>query len=143
MVTHLADLARLQRLAQLRADMQMRKFSVFRTHMTALQTRMEQLQAQMRAGYATEGAFSIIDARQSHALTRAAAQELRRCEAELAGLRPRFEAMRAQAVREHGRAGVLSHLHDRTAAEQRARVEARAETLSQPAPQPPMLPARH
>lgn len=123
-------LAQLQHLARLRADRELRKFSSFRQHMTGLEARIQTLEGEVLAGYPAEGAFSLAEARRSHAMTRAAAQDLRRCEEELIALRPRFELARQQAVREFGRAEVLAHLRTRAAADRKARREAAATALA-------------
>lgn len=123
-------LARLEQLARLRADRELRKFSSFRQHMTGLQARMATLEGEVLAGYPAEGAFSLAEARRSHAMTRAAAQDLRRNEEELIALRPRFELARQQAIREFGRAEVLAQLRARVAADRRARRDGAAISLA-------------
>ena len=123
-------LAQLQHLAQLRADRELQKFAVFRQHMTTLEGRIATLKAEVLAGYPVEGGFSLAEARRSHAMTRAAAQELRRCEEELIALRPRFEVARQQAMREFGRAEVLEQLRGRAVADRQARRDGAAAALA-------------
>lgn len=123
-------LAALARLARLRADRELRKFAAFRVHMDGIEAQRRRAEADLLAGYDQDGEFSVVEARRSHALTRAAALDLRRIEGELAGLRPRFEAARLQALREFGRAEVLAGLHDDSCAEVRSRRDRTAEALA-------------
>ncbi len=130
MVTRPDDLAALERLARLRADRELRQFAGFRQHMAGLQTRIATLEGEVLAGYPAGGGFSLAEARRSHAMTRAAAQDLRRAEDELLALRPRFEAARQQAMREFGRAEVLAHLRAKAVSDRRARRDAAAAALA-------------
>ena len=123
-------LAALERLARLRADRELRKFAAFRDHMAGLEARRDGLEASLLAGYRTETAFSVVEARRSHALTRATALDLRRCEQEALELRPRFEAARKQALREFGRAEILARLRDEGRAQARANRDSQAEALA-------------
>ena len=123
-------LAQLEHLARLRADRELREFAGFRQQMTGLEARIHTLEAEVLAGYPAAGAFSLAEARRSHAMTRAAAQDLRRAEEELIALRPRFESARQQAVREFGRAEVLAHLRARAAADRLARREVATASLA-------------
>lgn len=124
-------LAALERLARLRADRELRQFAAMRQHHAGLQARIATLEAEVLAGYPAAGGFSLAEARRSHAMTRAAAQDLRRAEDEMLALRPRFEAARQQAVREFGRAEVLAHLRGQAAAGRKADRDARAQALAQ------------
>ncbi len=126
MVTPPERIAALERLARLRADRELHRFAGLRRQMAGLQARIATLEAEVLAGYPAGGAFSLAEARRSHAMTRAAAQDLRRSEEVLLALRPRFEAARQQAVREFGRAEVLAQLQARAAAARRAGRAARA-----------------
>lgn len=124
MVDRPEKLAALARLARLRSDQELRRFAELRQQMAGLEGRIASLEAEVLAGYPAGGGFSLAEARRSHAMTRAAAQDLRRQEEALLTLRPRFEAARQQAVREFGRAEVLAQLQGRAAAEHRTRREA-------------------
>lgn len=124
MVDRPEKLAALARLARLRSDQELRRFAELRQQMAGLEGRIASLEAEVLAGYPAGGGFSLAEARRSHAMTRAAAQDLRRQEEALLTLRPRFEVARQQAVREFGRAEVLAQLQGRAAAEHRTRREA-------------------
>lgn len=123
-------LAALERLARLRADRELRNFAAMRHRNTGLQTRIATLEAEVLAGYPAQGGFSLAEARRSHAMTRAAAQDLRRAEDELLTLRPQFEAARRQAMREFGRAEVLAHLRGQAVANRKADRESRTSALA-------------
>ena len=124
-------LAALERLARLRADRELRKFAAFREHMDGLEAQRGGFEASLLAGYRSDGPFSVAEARRSHAITRAVAIDLRRCEAEIVEMRPRFEAARQQAMREFGRAEILARLRDEGRAEARLQREARNLALAQ------------
>lgn len=130
MVDRPEKLAALARLARLRSDQELRHFAELRQQMAGLEGRIASLEGEVLAGYPAEGGFSLAEARRSHAMTRAAAQDLRRQEEALLTLRPRFEAARQQAVREFGRAEVLAQLQGRAVAEHRTRREARTAGLA-------------
>lgn len=124
------DLAALHKLARLRSDREMRKFRAFRDHVLACEARIAELKAHLTAAYATEDGFSLANTRQSHALTRHIATELRQHENEMMELRPRFEAARQQVMQEFGRAEVLEGLHKQAVQALREERASKAEQLA-------------
>ncbi len=105
-------LAQLQKLAQLRSDLEMRSFSVFRAHVAAAQARLGMLEDDLQQLYHVTDAFTIAGARLTNALTTDKVHEIRREEALLRQMQPRFESARQKAMREFGRAQVLQQMHD-------------------------------
>lgn len=115
-MTRTADLARLERVARLKADMELKRFAAFRRHVSGLHAESQRLEADLLAEAARGAAASVAEARMSHALTRHATGERLVVEAEIERLRPAFEAARLAAVREFGRAEVIADLRRRAAA---------------------------
>lgn len=110
------DLARLERVARLKADMELKRFAAFRRHVAGLRAESQRLEAELLAEAARGAPASVAEARMAHALTRHVAGERMTVDAELDRLSPGFEAARLAAVREFGRAEVIAELGRRTAA---------------------------
>lgn len=106
-----ADLAKLQDLAQLRSDIEMRRFSVYRAHVAAAQSRIADIRGQLQDLYESDAAFSVAQARLANALAGDHARALSRAEADLARIMQGFMAARTAAIREFGRLRVLDSLH--------------------------------
>lgn len=110
------DLARLERVARLKADMELKRFAAFRRHVAGLHAESQRLEAELLAEAARGAPASVVEARMAHALTRHTAGERLAVEGELDRLTPAFEAARQAAVREFGRAEVIAELDRRAAA---------------------------
>lgn len=110
MVDHRVDLARLEQVARLKADIELKKFAAFRRHIATLQGQVDQLQAALLQEYARDAGTSAAQMRLAHACTRHAAAAHMAAEAELHRLTPAFEAARSTAQREFGRAEVIGQL---------------------------------
>ena len=105
-----AALQRLGRLAKVKSDLEMRRFSAFRLQVEAVRARIIALQARLERLYQPAQVFSLAEARLTNVLTM---EIVRRIEAEKALLRqmqPRFEAARQLAMREFGRVQVIEDL---------------------------------
>ncbi|MDF3607271.1 hypothetical protein PE067_14725 [Paracoccus sp. DMF-8] len=100
----------LEQVARLRSDIEMKKFSIFRAKVVAVQARLSQLQDQLRGYYDVPAAFSLDEARLTNALTVETLQSIAREEAHLQRMLPAFEMARAAATKEFGRVQVLRQL---------------------------------
>lgn len=110
-----ADLARLERVARLKADQELKRFAAFRRHVAGLRAESQRLEAELLAEAARGAPASVPEARMAHALTRHTAGERLAVEGELDRLAAGFEAARLAAVREFGRAEVMAELGRRAA----------------------------
>lgn len=102
-----AKLAELQRLAQLKSDLEMRRFSAFRSRVEVAQAQIQRIEQDLRDIYASKGEFSIEEARLANALAGERSRALLRAELALEQMLPSFEVARQAAVREFGRVEVL------------------------------------
>ena len=102
-----AKLAELQRLAQLKSDLEMRRFSAFRSRVEVAQAQIRRIEQDLRDIYASKGEFSIEEARLANALAGERSRALLRAELALEQMLPSFELARQAAVREFGRVEVL------------------------------------
>lgn len=105
-----ADLARLERVARLRADTELKRFAAFRRHVAGLRAESQRLEAELLAEAARGAPATVAEARMAHALTRHTAGERLAAEGEIDRLAPAFAAARLAAVREFGRAEVIAEL---------------------------------
>lgn len=105
-----AILAKLGRLAQLKSDLEMRRFSAFRAHVEAGRSRIAAMEERLQSLYDVPEAFSVAQARLTNAMTVAQVGALDQEKAGLAQLLPRFEVARQAAVREFGRAEVIRQI---------------------------------
>ena len=118
-------LGKLERVARLKSDLEMRRFSAFRAHLMAARERVGKLGDELEAVYRSDSPFSIAEARLTNALAGEKSRALMRAEAEVAQMMPGFEIARRGAVRAFGRAEVLKDLgktatdEDRQARERR------------------------
>jgi len=115
------DLSRLERVARLKADLELKKFAAFRRHVAALQGEAGRLQAALLEEYARGAGGTVADMRLAHACTRQAAAAHLAAEAELQRLSPAFEAARCAAKREFGRAEVIAAIGRKRRVEARTR----------------------
>lgn len=112
MSTQTESMARLQRLAQLKSDLEMRRFSAYRLHVAAAKARIATIEQDLQAIYHSNAAFSIEEARLANVLAGEKSRALLRAEVDLRQMLPGFELARAAAVREFGRAQVLQSLRN-------------------------------
>lgn len=103
-------LAALHHLAKIRADLELKRFSALRQHVTVLTAQKDRLERDLAACYNTNAPLDLSQARLAAAMARQTTRHLSATEDEIARLRPRFEQVRAQASRAFGRAEVLADL---------------------------------
>ncbi|WBU56734.1 hypothetical protein [Paracoccus sediminicola] len=109
-MTQTERLKRLAKLAEIRSDAELKRFSAFRTHMDMLVARKAAAEARLSASFAQPKAFSIAEARLANAEAGRLAREMAALDAEMARMRPGFEAARQKAVQEFGRVQALTKL---------------------------------
>lgn len=103
----------LERLARLRSDLQMRRFSAFRAHVETAKDQIRQLEGEMAAIFDGTQEFSVASARLTNVMAGDCSRSLIRAEQNLQQLLPGYEAARQEAIREFGRAEVLTKIgHD-------------------------------
>ncbi|KGJ06270.1 hypothetical protein SAMN04487972_10411 [Paracoccus halophilus] len=103
-------LGRLERIARLKSDIEMRRFSAFRSHLVEARARMMQIEQELAAIHQSDAAFSVSEARLTNALACEKIRDLLAAEEEVRRLLPGFEAARGRALREFGRAEALNSL---------------------------------
>lgn len=104
-------LDRLERVARLKSDIEMRRFSAFRSHLVAARERVSRLEEELEGIYNSEDAFSLTAARLTNAMACEKARALLLAEQEVTRMLPGFDAARQQALREFGRAEALKDMH--------------------------------
>lgn len=104
-------LGKLERIARLKSDLEMRRFSAFRAHLIAARERVTRIEGELEAIYRSDSPFSVNEARLTNAIACEKSQALLTAEADLQQLLPGFDAARQRAMREFGRAEVLKNLH--------------------------------
>lgn len=122
-------LEQLQKLAKLRSDMEMRRFSAFRHHVEAMRARIDGLQNDLAALYQVEDAFSVSQAKLVNTMAGDIARQTLHAETELSQMLPGFEAARQDAVREFGRADVLKRLGENLTAEEKQKAQKKLASL--------------
>lgn len=110
MVTQADKLAALQKIAQLKADRELKKFAAFNLHMIHARNKADAMRAALEKSYDSPAPLSVSEARVANAQAGRSARELTHAEAELRRMKPRFDAVRKDAAREFGRAQVLQTL---------------------------------
>lgn len=105
-------LRKLQRVAELKSDMELRRFSAFRAHMAQLHAAIDDQKRLLQQEFTAERPFSVAEAQLSAALAGAAARRITATEAEITRMTPNFEKARQKAIREFGRAQVLKKIAD-------------------------------
>jgi len=103
-------LAGLERIAGLKADLEMRRLAAFRTHVEAARHRISRLQAEFASLGRSDQPFSVAGARLTNALAGECSRALLAAEDELARMLPGYEAARQAALREFGRVQALRSL---------------------------------
>ena len=124
-------LEQLRQLAKLRSDMELRRFSAFRNHVTAMRDKIDGLQQDLAALYHVDAAFSfsVPEAQLVNAMAGDLARQMIRTETELQQMLPGFEAARQDAVREFGRADVLKQIRKNLIAEQKQQAQKKLASL--------------
>lgn len=113
-------LAALERVAQLKSDMELRKFAAFRAHISALNIRIDILRAALAAGLAEDASADLTQTRAAATRAGCDIRHLMDAQHELASLSDRFERARLVAAREFGRAKVVGQLRERALRDERA-----------------------
>lgn len=116
------ELAALERMARLRAELELKKLAAFRIHVLAAHERAEASRAAMEQSYAAAAPLGIAEARMANVQAGRAARELARAQHDLSQMQPRFDMLRQHAGREFGRAEALAELSraERRAARKRS-----------------------
>lgn len=122
-------LEQLRQLAKLRSNMELRRFSAFRNHVTAMRDKIDGLQQDLAALYHVDAAFSVPEAQLVNAMAGDLARQMIRTETELQQMLPGFEAARQDAVREFGRADVLKQIRKNLIAEQKQQAQKKLASL--------------
>ncbi|MFC3570508.1 hypothetical protein [Paracoccus simplex] len=112
-------LAGLERIARLKADLELRRFAAFRAHVDAARQRIDQLGRELQTLYGAETGFSIAEARLANLLAGERSRALLSAERDLERMLPGYEAARQTAAREFGRAEAVHALRETLAAEVR------------------------
>lgn len=110
MVMKADQLAALQTVARIRSERELKKFSAFAQHMTQLRTQADAMRAALEQCYHSAAPLTVAEARMANAQAGRSARELQQVDRQLQQLEPKFQAARTIAVREFGRAEVLSAL---------------------------------
>lgn len=100
-------LQKLEQIARLKADLELKKFAAFNSHVTAAQTRIDSLQIALTQCYDATAPLTLDEARMANAQAARSARQIVQAKAELARMMPRFEVARQAASRQFGRAEVL------------------------------------
>ncbi|MBC9246774.1 hypothetical protein H4P12_08620 [Paracoccus sp. 11-3] len=106
----LEQLRALERIARIKADLELKKFAAFSQHMTQAQRKAEALQMALMQSYRGTAPLSLSEARMANAQAGRSARELKQAERDILRLQPKFEAARKDAAKEFGRAEVLLSL---------------------------------
>lgn len=104
------QLSKLKRLAQLKSDLELRKYSAYRAHVEIQRARVDSIANELSAIFEYDMPFSIEAARLANSLASERSRALHRAEAELAQMLVGFEAVRKSAMREFGRVQALDAL---------------------------------
>ena len=112
-------LTRRERLARLKSDIEMRRFSAFRQTVEAARLRIAAVEQDLQRLYDTETDFSVSEARLANAIAQELSRALLKAERDLQQMLPGFEAARIRAQREFGRAEVLKTLQVQSGLEDR------------------------
>ncbi|MDB6178753.1 hypothetical protein PAF17_14745 [Paracoccus sp. Z330] len=110
MVDTCAKLAKLEQIARIRAEQELKKLAAFRLHVEAAQGRVAATRTALGQSYRDDAPLALSEARMANAQAARAAREMARAERDLLQMRPGFEAARQNAAREFGRAEVLAQL---------------------------------
>lgn len=108
-------LNRLERVARLKSDIEMRRFSAFRAHLVAARERVFSLEGELEVIYASDDPFSLTGAQLTNAFACEKARALLIAEQEVTRMLPGFDAARQRALREFGRAEALRNMQKASA----------------------------
>ncbi|WP_312530312.1 hypothetical protein [Paracoccus sp. (in: a-proteobacteria)] len=103
-------LKKLGKLAKVKSDLEMRRFSAFRLQVEAARARIADLEARLQQLYRPAEVFSVAQARLTNALTIELVRSISAEKASLEQMLPRFEVARQHAMREFGRVQVIDEL---------------------------------
>lgn len=112
-------LSDLQKIAKLKSDLEMRRFSAYRASVVATKARITALRQGLDELYDQAQDFSIAGARLVNALAHEKMRALQEEERQLNHMMPGYEAARQLALREFGRAETLHQLRIRLSEEGR------------------------
>lgn len=104
------QLEQLERLAQIRSDMELKRFAAFRVHMDSLAAHSLQMREKLKVAYAYNAAFSVPEAQLANREAGRLAMSAAQLQTEIDRLRPSFDVARQRALREFGRVQVLRNL---------------------------------
>ena len=113
MVTQREKLSQLRRLAQLKSDLELKRFSAFSNNVNAARSRIDDCENAIAQCYASSAPLSLSDGRVASAQAGEAARDAGRARDDLERMLPRFELARQRAAREFGRAEALRLLAER------------------------------
>lgn len=105
-------LTRLAKLAEIRSDVELKRFAAFRRHVDALAAQQNEQRDRLGQLFAQDEAFSVEGARLASQEAGRLAREIARLDAELGRIRPGFDLARSRAMREFGRVRALEQLAD-------------------------------
>ncbi len=106
----IAALGKLQAVARLKADIELRRFSAYRSQVVAAEQRLEAGRQDLAAAASSSPGASLDEWRVAHALVGYRAEALTRAQVDLDAMRPGYEAARQTAARAFGRAEALRAL---------------------------------
>lgn len=112
-------LSGLQKIAKLKSDLEMRRFSAYRASVVATKARITALRQGLDELYDQPQDFSIAGARLVNTLAHEKMRALQEEEMQLNHMMPGYEAARQLALREFGRAETLHQLRMRLSEEGR------------------------
>lgn len=107
-------LAQLTRLAELKSELELRRFAAFSSSVAAVRQRIEAAEAVVAGCYAAAAPMSLAEARIASAEAGAATRRADQARRELQQILPRFDLARQRAAREFGRAAALRGLSGQT-----------------------------
>ncbi|TRW95506.1 hypothetical protein FNJ84_16130 [Paracoccus sp. M683] len=110
MVTIRNKMAQLARLAQLKSDLELKRFAAFSTNVEAARQRIEACEEAVARCYASAAPMTLAEARVASAQAGEMSRNAERGRRELQMMLPRFELARQRAAKEFGRANVLESL---------------------------------
>lgn len=105
-----AALSKLEAVARLKADVELRRFSAYRSQVVAAEQRLEVGRQELAAAASSRPGASLDEWRVAHALVGYRAETLRRAQVDLDAMRPGYEAAQQTAARAFGRAEALRAL---------------------------------
>ena len=117
------QLGQLARLARIKADADLRRYSAYRAHADAMQRQVDALRAELSEAIATPVTDALDQWRLTTALVAYRTGQAQRGEVALGRMKPGLEAARQAAALAFGRAEALAQLQRLTLAEERQRKE--------------------